>query len=258
MASAGGPTPAQVPLVTQIADALALAIERKQLFEEVDAARKRLMVLSQRLIEVQEVERRHIARELHDEVGQQLTGVKLNLDMIERLPPEAAQARLHEAQQQLADLLGRVRDLSLDLRPAMLDDLGLLPAVLGLVDRYTHQTPVKVHLEHRGVEGRRFAPEIETGAYRIVQEALTNVARHAGVREAVVRVWVEDDTLALQVRDEGTGFAVDVTGSTGGIIGMQERAHLLGGTFHVDSAPGEGTRVVASLPARRARMPPAA
>jgi signal transduction histidine kinase len=124
----GGPTAAQVPLVTQIADALALAVEKKQLFEQVDAARERLAALSQRLIEVQEVEWRHLARELHDEVGQQLTGVKLSLDTIERVPPAAAEARLHEAQLLLVDVLGRVRDLSLHLRPAMQDDLGLLPA----------------------------------------------------------------------------------------------------------------------------------
>ena len=253
----GGPTAAQVPLVMQIANALALAVEKTRLFDEVDAARERLTALSQRLIDVQEAERRHLARELHDEVGQQLTGVKLSLDMIERVPPAAAHTRLHAAQHLLADLLARVRDLSLDLRPAMLDDLGLLPALLSLVDRCARQTGVDVHLEHRGVEGQRFAPDIETGAYRIVQEALTNVARHAGVPRAVVRVWVEDATMGLQVLDEGKGFSPAATGATGGIVGMKERAHLLGGELRVESTPGEGTRVTADLPARP-RLPPAA
>jgi signal transduction histidine kinase len=246
----GGAMATQVPLVGQIADAIALAVERKRLFEEVDAGRERLKLLSQRLIEVEEVERRHLARELHDEVGQVLTALKLSLDAIDRIPPPAGQAHLRDARQHLDDLLARVRDLSLDLRPAMLDDLGLLAALLWLVDRYSHRTNIQIHIEHRGLD-RRLAPTIETGAYRIVQEALTNVARHSGVTQATVRLWVEDGTLTIQIVDKGKGFdpGLAATDSArGGVLGMRERARLLGGDLTVESTPGEGTRVTAQLP----------
>jgi len=236
--------------LTQVANAVAIAVEKSRLFEEVSAGRERLAALSQQLIEVQEVERRHLARELHDEVGQVLTALKLSLDAIDRIPPPAGQARLREARQHLDDLLARVRDLSLDLRPAMLDDLGLLPALLWLVDRYSHQSTIQMHIEHDGLD-RRFAPEIETGAYRIAQEALTNVARHAGVTQATVRLWVEDRTLTIQIIDTGKGFDSALAAAdraAGGVLGMRERARLLGGNLTVESTPGAGTRVTAQLP----------
>jgi signal transduction histidine kinase len=209
------------------------------------------------LLDVQEAERRHIARELHDEVGQALTGLKLLLDMSTRLPADevtASARKLHdlrEAQAMVNELMALVRDLSLDLRPAMLDDLGLLPTLLWHFDRYTAQTPVRVAFKHTGLEGRRFAPEVETAAYRIVQEALTNVARHAGVSEVVVRLWADQETLGVQIEDGGTGFdpeAALAAGATTGLAGMRERAVLLGGQLTVESAPLAGTCVTAELP----------
>jgi signal transduction histidine kinase len=134
----------------------------------------------------------------------------------------------------------------------MLDDLGLLPALLWLVERYTAQTGVRVSFE-RGPLPERFDPAVETAAYRIVQEALTNVARHAGVREAVVRLWADADWLGLQVEDRGAGFDPRaVAGPSAGLSGMRERAQLLGGHLEVESAPGQGTRVTAGLPLRGA------
>src|SRR5262249_42628543 len=124
-----------------------------------------------RLLEVQESERRHLALELHDEVGQLLTGLLFSLQSCAGLPPERIGQRLGEAQGLLKDLTAHVRDLSLRLRPTMLDDLGLLPAVLWHFERYTAQTGVRVAFEHSGLE-RRFHPDVETAAYRIVQEAL--------------------------------------------------------------------------------------
>jgi len=149
------------------------------------------------------------------------------------------------------ELMALVRDLSLDLRPAMLDDLGLLPTLLWHFDRYTAQTDVGVTFKHIGLEGRRFAPEVETAAYRIVQEALTNVARHAGVSEVAVRLWADQETLGVQIEDRGTGFdpeAALAAGDTTGLAGMRERAVLLGGQLTVESASGAGTCVRAELP----------
>ena len=245
----GGST-AQLPVLGQIADAVALAVTRMRLFEEVRAGHERLKVLSQRLIEVQEEERRHIARELHDEIGQQLTGLKLLLDTIRGRPVQVALERLAEAHELIEDLVARVRRLSLDLRPAMLDDLGLLPALLWLFDRYTGQTGVRVNFDHEGLEQR--VPEtLETAAYRIVQEALTNVARHAGVNEVTVHAGRNGGAVKLQIVDHGAGF--DCNGAPSarvgdGLAGMRERVALLGGRMTIESAPGAGTRLTAEFP----------
>jgi len=219
--------------------------------EELKKYADQLQALSRRLLEVQEQERRYLARELHDEVGQVLTGLKLSLGTVSQSLPHDVRTRLTEAQSLLKDLAGRVRDLSLRLRPTMLDDLGLVPALLWHIDRYAAQTGVRVAFEQSGLD-RRFEPEVETAAYRIVQEALTNVARHAGVRQAAVRLWCEQRNLNVQVEDEGVGFPserVRAEGKSSGLSGMRERAVLLGGWLEIASRPGGGTRVTAELPA---------
>lgn len=219
--------------------------------EALQVERQRLQTLSHRLVEVQEMERHRLARELHDEIGQTLTGLKLLLEMSGRLPTDAARSHLDQALALVHELMGRVRELSLDLRPAMLDDLGLLPALLWHFERYQAQTQVRIAFHHRGLEGRRFPPEVETAAYRIVQEALTNVARHAQVGEASVQVWADSKTLSLQVTDQGIGFdpeAALAAGTTSGLLGMRERAVLLGGEWTLESAPGAGTCVMAKWP----------
>ncbi|MBM3133351.1 MAG: PAS domain S-box protein, partial [Chloroflexi bacterium] len=156
--------------------------------------------LSRRLVEVQEAERRHIARELHDQIGQALTGIKLSLEKAAVQQASDCQATIDESQVLINDLIGRVRALSLDLRPPMLDDLGLLPTLLSHFKRYTAQTGVEVLFQHRGLE-KRFPPDIETGAYRIMQEALTNVARHAKVQRVTVRILANEERLDLQIKD---------------------------------------------------------
>lgn len=229
--------------------------KQQSLLEQVRASRGRLQALSKQLLDVQESERRQLARELHDEIGQVLTGLKFVLEAAGRAPAESAGQRLGEAQALVNDLILRVRNLSLGLRPAMLDDLGLLPALLWLIERYTAQTQVHVDFGHNGLN-RRFLPEVETAAYRIVQEALTNVARHANESEASVRLWV-DESLHLQVEDWGNGFDVDIVlaaGKSGGLVGMRERAHLLGGRLKIESVRGVGTRVEAELPLSGQRM----
>ena len=206
--------------------------------------------VSSRLLEVQESERRHLARELHDEIGQLLTGLLLLLRLNGDSPADSVKTRFEQARATVNDLLGRVRGLSFDLRPADLDNLGLLPALLALFERYTAQTRVVVSFKHHGVEAR-FAPELETGAYRIVQEALTNAARHACVTSVNVRVWADTEKLNLQIEDRGCGFDPDAvlkTPRSSGLIGMQERSRLLRGRLTVESAPGSGTTISAELP----------
>ncbi len=224
--------------------------ERRRAEDALRDYAERLKILSRRLMDVQEVERRNIARELHDEISQVLTGLKLSLEMCARLPADKAGASLGQAQTLVNDLMARARKLSLDLRPGMLDDLGLLPALLWHIEHYTAQTRVQVTFKNSGLEGRRFAPEVETAAYRIAQEALTNIARHAGVTEARLRVRVEDHALTIEVEDLGKGFdpeAAMVANDTSGLAGMRERAQLLGGKLTIESRLGAGTRLRAEL-----------
>lgn len=237
-----------------LAGHVAVMIENARLFEQINAGRERQQALSRQLVEVQEAERRRIARELHDEVGQILTGLKLLLKMTASATGEEASKNLQEAQQLTNDLLSRVHDLSLDLRPAMLDDLGLLPALLWHIDRFTAQTGVVVHFRHQGLEGVRFPPEVETGAYRIIQEALTNVARYAGTGEVSVRAYAAETELCLEVEDRGAGFnAADQLANKekAGLNGMRERALLVGGNFSIVSQPGYGTLLRSILPLNR-------
>jgi signal transduction histidine kinase/DNA-binding response OmpR family regulator len=238
----------------QIAEALAaqaaVAMQNARLFAEVSAARARLQAVSRQLVAVQEAERRQIARDLHDEIGQTLTGLKLVLAIGTRGTPESVQARLVEAQGLVNDLTARVRELSLELRPAMLDDLGLLPTLLWHVKRYTAQTQIQVILKHSGLE-RRVDSDVEIAVYRIFQEGLTNVARHASTRELWARIWRTEEHIGVQIEDHGCGFAPEevlATHTSSGLAGMVERARLLGGQLTIEAAPGRGTRLTAELP----------
>jgi PAS domain S-box-containing protein len=225
--------------------------ERERLHAQVREANLGLQALSLRLLEVQEAERRHLARELHDEIGQQLTGLKLLIDMNAVQPGKPVRASLADAQVILQGLMTTVRELSLSLRPAMLDDLGLLPALLWHLDRFSTQTGVAVEFQHSGIEGQRFGGAGETAAYRIVQEALTNVARYAHVSRATVRLWADAAELHVEVSDHGDGFDPQAAVSahrSNGLAGMAERAKLLGGQLHITSQVGQGTQVSASLP----------
>jgi signal transduction histidine kinase len=217
--------------------------ERSHLYEQMQS-------LSHQLLQVQEAERRTIARELHDEIGQRLTGLSMLLSMNQQFPPEQNQSRQAQAQAIIGDLIEQVRNLALDLRPAILDDFGLVPALVWLFERYTMQTHVAVRFEHSELEEQRFAPDVETTAYRIVQEALTNVARHAGVTDVTVRLWTDGDSLSMMIVDQGRGFDPQAvrTSTSIGLAGMAERAALLGGDLTIESVPGAGTRVTAVLP----------
>ncbi len=224
--------------------------KRKQAEEQVRAAHEQLACLSRQLLRAQENERRHLARELHDEVGQALTGLKLILDISSRVPPQRVHEHVQHAHTLVTELMSRVRALSLDLRPGMLDDLGLLPTLLWYGERYTAQTNIQVHVTHTGV-GRRFAPDVETAAYRIVQEALTNVARYAGVEHVDVRLHADETTLCVEIEDRGVGFdapAAIAANASSGLTGMRERAMLLGGQLTINAAVGRGTRVRAEFP----------
>jgi signal transduction histidine kinase/DNA-binding response OmpR family regulator len=250
------PTEEELAFIQALADQATTAIANARLYEEVLESQKRLQILSKSLVMVQEAERRRLACELHDEIGQKLTSSHLALEILARsviqreISPSAIRTELFHIQEMLSQLLKQVRDLSLDLRPALLDDLGLLPALLSHFDNYSALTCIQVNFKHSDLEVR-FAPEIETAAFRIIQEALTNVARHADVKEVDVRLWANEQILGLQVEDHGKGFdpqAIQLLKPTIGLSGMHERATLCGGQLEVDSEPGSGTCLTAEFP----------
>ena len=223
---------------------------RKQAEEALRENSQRLQSLSRQLLKVQESERSRLALELHDEVGQMLTGLRLVLQPKGDLPAQVVKSTFERARDIVDELLDRVRSLSFDLRPAALDQLGLLPALITLFGRYTEQTGVLVNFKHKGLE-ERFTPGIETTAYRIVQEALTNVARHARVGAVTVCVWASTDMLGLKVDDRGRGFdaqAALAAPRSSGLAGMRERVLLLRGQLSIESCPGAGTQITAEIP----------
>jgi signal transduction histidine kinase len=213
--------------------------ERAQLTAE-------LQRLSRRLLQVQEAERRWLARELHDEIGQVLTGLNFQLAGAAGTNGDT----LAEAQATVQALTEQVRQLSMDLRPAVLDRFGLLAAVEWHLARYQQRTGIAVDLRHHGL-ARRFAPDLEIGAFRVVQEALTNVARHARVDRAAVQLFADDGALTVVVRDDGCGFDATQPPTASGLGGMRERVELLGGMLTIEATPGAGTAITAELPLDR-------
>jgi PAS domain S-box-containing protein len=216
-------------------------------FLSVDVAARRAAeaahrTLAHRLLVGQEQERRELAHELHEGVGQALAGVALWLT-----GPGAPNAGVAGAQRLIEELAGRTRRLAVDLRPPELDDLGLLPALCGHVDRYQRRTGIRVDLRAQGVD-RRFPSQVETVAFRMVQEALTNVARHAGVDEVGVLLAADSSVLTVAVRDAGSGFDPGATSRGGGLDAIRVRAELLNGTLLTTTSPGAGVAVTAILP----------
>jgi signal transduction histidine kinase len=217
---------------------------------------RKLQVLSRRLVETQETERRHIARELHDEIGQTLTLAQLNLQAVLGQPEvAAARPRLQECLAAVERVLEQVHDISLNLRPSLLDDLGLEPALRWYTNRQAELIGLKAEFVAAPLS-RRLDPRLETECFRIAQEALTNVVRHARAKSVKVTLKQRQDRLELRVRDDGVGFDVPagreraVRGSSLGLLSMEERAALLGGGFEIKSTPGHGTEIHAWLPLR--------
>ena len=211
--------------------------------------RNLLRAFSRQLVEVQEVERRHLARELHDEIGQALTAAKINLQSITE-NGGASFARLQETTAILDRLLGQVRQISLDLRPSTLDDLGLVPALRALVDEQGRRASIAVHFSAENMP-ENLDPEIQTTCFRIAQEAITNAVRHANATQIDIDLRCENGKLRLRIHDNGIGFDVGSAQAQPvglGLIGIKERAALVGGRAKILSSPNKGTTIEVSLP----------
>jgi PAS domain S-box-containing protein len=224
--------------------------ERKEAEEQLEHSTHLLQTFSRRLFDVQEEERRHLARELHDEIGQALTAAKINLQSVTGNGDSANFARLQETTAILDRLLGQVRQISLDLRPSMLDDLGLVPALRSLLDQQGRRASVAVRFSAENIP-EKLDPEIQTTCFRIAQEAITNALRHAHAMHVDVDLRRDDRNLRLVVHDNGIGFNVESAQAQAlglGLIGIKERAALVGGRAKIISSPNKGTTIEVLLP----------
>lgn len=236
----------------ELLEAVRTQLNRQELIEK-----QRLRSLSHFLVEMQEAERRRVARELRDEMGQTLAALKITLDMSKQMSPDPSKVLLSEAEILVNELMLRVNTLSFELRPTVLDDLGLLPALLRYFDRYTAQTQVQVKCRHAGLR-RRFRPEVESAAFRIVQKALDNVASCTNSREVIVLLWVDGNILNIQIEDQSGGSDLEVmlrTSAAASLSEMLERVSLLQGQLILESASDLGTRLIARLAVEDAAHP---
>ena len=227
---------------------LTMALYKHQAESQLRDNTLQLQTLSRRVLEAQETERRRVAHELHDELGQALTAIKINLQTRVRFQGGAADGSDIENIRILEDALQQVRRLALALRPSMLDDLGLGPALRWLAGQSATRSEFEITLNIPVLEPR-LPPEMETACFRIVQEALTNIARHASAKHVTINLQREDHAVTLSVQDDGCGFdlaaaqARAIGGGSLGVLGMQERAMLVGGRLDISSTLGQGSHL---------------
>ncbi|MCA1576171.1 MAG: PAS domain S-box protein [Acidobacteria bacterium] len=220
---------------------------------ETEEARRELL---QQIVTVQEDERRRISRELHDQIGQHLAAIGLLTNSLKELPPldPTADKRFRQLEEVTDQLAREVERLSWELRPTALDDLGLSTALSNYVAKWSELSHMPVEFHSTGFDEERLAPQVETAIYRIVQEALTNIIKHAGATcvSLILERW--DGQVSAVVEDDGCGFDVEAAhtanegGRNLGLMGMRERATLVGGTFNIESTPGAGTTIFVRIP----------
>jgi two-component system sensor histidine kinase UhpB len=234
--------------------------DNARLVERVAESERRFRRISLGVLRLQEEERSRISRDLHDGIGQLLTALKIQLELLEREAAgmTAVASRITSSRELAETALAEVRQLSHVLRPQMLDELGLEPTLRWLARAFQKRTGVEVEVAFEGAE-RRAGPDLETLVYRLVQEALTNVARHSGARAATVTLRREPARLVVRIEDSGAGFEPDTLLSAGeedrgfGVRAMRDRVEFVNGSFSLRSAPGKGTVVEAELPLRDAQ-----
>jgi signal transduction histidine kinase len=224
---------------------------------ETEAAEQRAHQLLRELVTAQETERARIARDLHDELGQQLTSLRLHLSQIDRELPKNSKTRrvLDVTEQEAEKIDSRVSFLAWMIRPTTIEELGLAKALRGYVREWSRNFDIAAGFRATRSPRERLLPEIEINVYRIAQECLNNVAKYANAKCVSVLLTINERELALIVEDDGTGFdtaSVDRPSSDGGLglRGMQERTHLLQGTFQLESTPDSGTTVYIRIPAK--------
>jgi signal transduction histidine kinase len=241
-----------VKLAEAMSSQASVAVENAILFEQMQAATARMQTLSRRLLDVQEDERRHIARELHDEAGQVLTSLRIGLLLLKKdfEGGKSVSGRVTDLVQKTDSVIDGLHRLAADLRPASLEYLGLEAAVRQLTRSATANLGLETRIKARGFSGRRLPTVVETALYRVVQEAMANVVRHAQATRVDILLQHRGDRVMVMVEDDGIGFELELVqrGDHYGLLGLEERAQALHGTLTVESSPGAGTTVVVEVP----------
>lgn len=247
--------PADGKLLDPLTTLIATAIGNSRLHEETKRQQEMLRALARRLAEAEEAEWQRLARELHDQVGQSLTALGINLNILRASlageAPGALQARLEDSLMLLEQVTQRVRNLMVDLRPPVLDDYGLTAALRWYGEQHAARLGIAVQVRN-GKAMPRLSPSVEIALFRIFQEALTNVVKHAQATQVTVSLEEDLETVRMIIADNGVGFdparqAGPGTPPTWGLITMAERALAVGGRFRIESRPGEGTRVIVEI-----------
>jgi signal transduction histidine kinase len=242
--------------LTAIGYAVGVGIANARLFAALEQQSSQVRALGMRLVEAEEAERRRLARELHDQVGQSLTAMGINLDIIRKLlapdTPEEIMARLDDTRTLVTRTTKRVRQVMVDLRPEMLDDYGILAALRWSAERFTQRTGVAVSVEGEEADCR-LPPHVENVLYRVAQEALTNVIKHAQATQVAVSLKMNSQAVRLEVADNGGGFTpgTQVSSDRGqqwGLALMAERVEGVGGCFRLKSRPRQGCLIIVEVP----------
>ncbi|MCB0195222.1 MAG: GAF domain-containing protein [Anaerolineae bacterium] len=243
----------QINVAETFANQAAIAIQHARLFKKLKASHEQLQSLSRRMVELQETERRQIARELHDEAGQALTGLMVGLRLLEREVdcPDAVMARVVDLERTTDGVLESLHRLAMNLRPATLEHLGLVSALRQYIKGFNAKYEPVTKFEVIGLDDHTRLPlALETNVYRIVQEALTNIVRHAQSTNVDIVLKRSDNQIRLIIEDNGVGFNAKTITKNGrlGLLGMHERAEMLGGTLSVESTIGVGTTILVEIP----------
>lgn len=254
-------TAEDMQLVHAIADQLGVAIEQAELYDRLTKGRERYQRLAHNILVSQEEERRRVARELHDETGQTLAGLALSLQALvetaERSEAidDAFKAQLRKAQSLAVQTGTEVTRITRELRPYLLDSLGLVPAIRRYAEDILRPVGIDVQVETRGAE-RPLAPEVEAGLFRVAQGSIGNIVRHSRAKNAAIALDYQANQLVMSIKDDGKGFdvskftGVDERGRGSGLFSMKERVKLMGGSCSVESRPGSGTTATVTVPLR--------
>jgi len=227
--------------------------ERKRTDRQLLASRERLATLSRHLISAQEAERKRMSRELHDEIGQVFTAVSLHLQLVRSSIPEAFSPMIDDGLQIVGKAIQQVREMSLNMRPLMLDDFGLIPTLRWFIERQRKRSNLEIHLDAR-IAGLELSTDLKTTCYRIVQESITNIQRHAKAKNAWITYVESEAGIMLTIRDDGCGFDVITCeqrashGECLGLLGIRERVELLNGQSEIKSESSAGTTINVFLP----------
>jgi signal transduction histidine kinase len=249
-------------LLHAIGDQVGVAIEQAELYERLRKGRERYQRLAQHILVAQEQERKRVARELHDETSQTLSGLALSLQALVEVAETSGKLdnsfveQLKKAQSLAVQISTEVGRLIHELRPTLLDTLGLVPAIRRYAEDILRPIGIDVILESKG-EARPLPPEVEVGLFRIAQGTVGNIAKHSGARTAIITIEYKSEELLLRIRDDGKGFdvsrltGVDDRGRGSGVFGMKERVKLMGGTCSIESQPEQGTLITVKIPSTR-------